>query len=434
MIILPERDIPKGKFLLPQRRLDWDQPSERPSVKCIPNQTRFRLTSYLDDGAISWRGWFDDREDADAFLWAMVTGSLEQEPALWRLPSPGWYPGPIERYEFVTVTFLTNVASVVYSLPVDWSNTNSIEGIGAGSWGGGGGVSPWPAGGGGAYAKVQNLVSPDLIVQAYVQVPNIGSTYQPGQDALFNATSRSQAQTFGPTKAMCAAGGVVGSGGTVANSVGITKYDGGNSGYAAGSDGYPGWGGGGAAGPGGAGKRGGTTSITGYGGGGGSGGGGAGGGASTDGSAMGQQYSGGYGGNGPGGTGGGAGGSDPLTDSIGYAGTPGSGGGSGGGAGSNQYGNGSGNVGAMWTGGAPYGWDGTHGPGGGGGGGGGTGYVGNNGGSGGGGSTYGAGGGGNGYGTNGGQVSGPGAQGLIVVTYTPFVGITAGFNMPMMGM
>lgn len=432
MIILPDRNLPKGKFLLPQKKQDWDQPSERPSAKCIPNQTRFRLTSYLDDGAISWRGWFDDREDADAFLWAMATGTLEQEPELWRLPSPGWYPGPIERYEFVTVTFLTNVASTVYVLPGDWSGTHSMEGIGAGSWGGGGGVAPWAAGGGGAYAKIQNLVFPDLAVQAYVQVPNIGSTYQPGQDALFNATSRSQAQTFGPTKAMCAAGGTVGTGGTVANSVGVTKYDGGNSGFAAGSDGYPGWGGGSGAGPGGAGHRGGTTSIAGFGGGGGSGGGGAGGGASTDGYALGASYAGGTGGQGPDGTGGGAPGSDALTDALGKGGT--NGGGGGGGAGSNLYGNGSGGFGATYGSGAPYGWDATHGPGGGGGGGGGTGGAGNNGGWGGGGAPYGGGGGGNGYGTGGAQTSGSGAVGLIVVTYTPMVASRAGFNMPMMGM
>src|SRR4029077_9490247 len=98
------------RILLPQRRLEWDQPSERPSAFCIPNQVRFRLTARLNDGFIVWRGWFDDRDDADEFLWAMATGSLWRERELWRLPDPWWHPdlGEGVVYQFATVTFITN--------------------------------------------------------------------------------------------------------------------------------------------------------------------------------------------------------------------------------------------------------------------------------------------------------------------------------------
>ena len=64
MIILPERNIPRGKLLLPMRPAEWRQPSQRKAIFGIEDQTRFRLTARLNDGFIAWRGWFDSREDA----------------------------------------------------------------------------------------------------------------------------------------------------------------------------------------------------------------------------------------------------------------------------------------------------------------------------------------------------------------------------------
>ena len=70
MIILPERGLARGKMLLPQKRKEWIASSQRSTTFGIENQTRWRLDARLNDGHLVWRGWFDDREDCDEFLWA----------------------------------------------------------------------------------------------------------------------------------------------------------------------------------------------------------------------------------------------------------------------------------------------------------------------------------------------------------------------------
>ena len=71
MIILPDRNIPRSKVLMPMRLRDY-APSQRTCTFGIENQTRFRLTARLHDGHIAWKGYFDDRDDADAFLAALA--------------------------------------------------------------------------------------------------------------------------------------------------------------------------------------------------------------------------------------------------------------------------------------------------------------------------------------------------------------------------
>src|SRR5215469_6739276 len=125
MIILSDY---KTKLLLPQRKLEWDQPSDH---RQIGNVTRWRLTARVNDGAVVWRGWFDDREDADAFMWAMCTGSLVYERELWRLPTPAWCPGFGEdiTYESATFTVITSTSTTSYTIPNDWGSLNNAEGI-----------------------------------------------------------------------------------------------------------------------------------------------------------------------------------------------------------------------------------------------------------------------------------------------------------------
>src|SRR3954452_20877814 len=107
MLILPDRNIPRARFLLPVAACEWRTPS-----RALPkdqfgneNRTRFRLRARLDNGRVGWCGWFDDRSDADAFLWAIATDTLRYERELWRLPSPWWDAGigPDVAYDFTTV-------------------------------------------------------------------------------------------------------------------------------------------------------------------------------------------------------------------------------------------------------------------------------------------------------------------------------------------
>jgi hypothetical protein len=119
-IILPERGAPRGKLLLPMRPQEWRAPSQRRTTFGIEDQTRWRLTARYHDGYIAWRGFFDDRNDADAFMFAAVAGSLQYERQLWDLPvetwtpqsgygREGWRPGIAEGliYDFATITFIT---------------------------------------------------------------------------------------------------------------------------------------------------------------------------------------------------------------------------------------------------------------------------------------------------------------------------------------
>lgn len=392
------------KLLLPVRKDAWRAPSQAQYKDAAgnENQTRFRLTARLNDGHIVWRGWFDDRDDADAFLWALALGTVEQQPALWRLPVPNWQPDmyPGLSYDFATVTFLVSTGAGTYSKPADWNNNNnSIECIGAGGralTSASGGYATGGAGGG-AYSKKNNVT---LSASTNYSVGAGSSTSgTAGGDTFFGAT------TF--ASSVCAAkGGAVGAslntkglGGAAASGIGDTKYSGGDGGTGAAAASYNTGGGGGGAGPNGNGGNGGNgfNGVSGgAGGGGGNGGGGNG--------ANGTSTAGGNGGTNNNATGAGTG----ATTNPGAGGAGSNGGGGGGARAAANGGNGS----------AGQEWDSTHGSGGGGGG---SYYNSNTGGSSG---LYGA-------GTPGSVGSVTSAQGIVVVTYTPAV--FAG-NMPMMGM
>jgi hypothetical protein len=291
------------------------------------------------------------------------------------------------------------VSGTSWAVPSDWSSTNTIETIGGGGGGSGGGSQPSTGGGGGGYSAVSNLAG--LSGSLTVQIGSGGSSASAGGDSWFNGASLATSSVGakggagGPTSASGGAGGPASGG------VGTTKFPGGDGGGVNAAH-NGGGGGGGAAGPNGAGQAGGTTAA-GTAGEGGGGGGGAGGGSSTPGAAN-TATAGGNGGNAQDGTAGGAGGTSASTS--GGNGSHGSGGGGGfRNPPGNQFGG---------TGGNGIEWDPSHGAGGGGGGAGenfagGIGTGGN-------GGNYGGGGGGGGY-FNG--TSGTGAQGIIVITYTP---------------
>ena len=296
--------------------------------------------------------------------------------------------------------YLTSGSS--WTVPFDWNNaSNAIEAIGGGG-GGGGGTAVKGGGGGGAYSKVQNI---SLVPGATVTFAagNGGSVGSVGGDTYFCNSSSNCASISGTAVVVGAKAGSgaasVGSapGGASASGVGSIRYSGGAGGQGFNNGCQGGGAGGGAAGPNGAGANG-------AGGGSCSGGGGGGGGGGT----AGASGAGGLGANAAGAVTGSGG---AMSTIAGVASTPGlssSSSGGGGGAGNNLSSNGIHNAGA--AGGSGTEWDSLHGSGGGGGGGQGSAQ-----GVGGAAGVYGAGGGGG----SGNSASRGGAQGLVVITYTP---------------
>jgi hypothetical protein len=332
MIILSNQ--PKILPFVP--KWEWITPSQTQPKSEFghENHTRFKIVARLNDGHPVWTGWFDDRDDADAFLYAAVLGNIDQQPALWNLPLPSWSPGYGEQiaFYFSTVTYITTTATTSYTTPSTWTNGNIIECVGGGGGGANGpsGSSGGTGGGGGGYAK-----GPALNISASTTITiNIGTgggQNADGGNTYFNGTSLA-------TSSVGASNGgrgfpnstTVGLGGQASSAKGSTlAFNGGNGGART----YGGGGGGGAAGPNAAGNNG-SDSIQANGGNGGQGDGTFGGiggqgdtsgGGSTAGSA-GTEYTGSIGCGG----GGGGGGGDANLSSGSKGGNYGAGGGGGG--------------------------------------------------------------------------------------------------------
>lgn len=346
--------------------------------------------------ALPWGGTISDGQSvtaysASAVLSPQVCSSVAQTRTC---SSGGLLSGSYSHQSCVVVQpvriYLTSGTS--WSVPANWNNANNkIEVIGGGGSGGvvydaGGGGA-----GGGAYSSISNLaLTPGASVSYNVGTGGTGGYGAAGGSTWFNGTGLSSASV----SAQGGAGGVNNAysavaGGQAANGIGTIKYSGGNGG----AGGYGGGGGGGAAGPHGRGGHGGFYAGGNYTGGGGGGG-------ADGGSDGGNDYGtiSGNGGNGWQGNGGGLG-------DCNSSGAPYNGGGGSGGYGY-SCGGGAGSMNSAF--------DATHGSGGGGGGGGSfynlTGRMGGS------AATYGGGGGGGGS-IN--RIGGNGAQGIIVITYTP---------------
>jgi len=251
------------------------------------DQTRFRVTGRLNDGYVVWRGWFDDRDDLDAFLWALAKGTLKSERALWSLCSPEWSSdiGENLSYEFATVTFLSSSpgSNQTYTSPSDWNNNNNtIECIGGGGSGAVGSLADGfraagTGAGAGAYSKISNFTfaSPGTTTATY-NVGKFGAAVSStvagnaGTSTWFNSSTD---PGVGTDNSKCSArfgtGGIYNTGGTqssaggaTSSSWGQTKYNGGDGGQTtSGASAYRASGGGGAAGPSGAGLAGGNATA-----------------------------------------------------------------------------------------------------------------------------------------------------------------------------
>ncbi|MBI1956939.1 MAG: hypothetical protein HYS44_00565 [Candidatus Niyogibacteria bacterium] len=312
----------------------------------------------------------------------------------------GFFSYGVARLAAADVTvFLRLGDSSPWNIPANWSDTNTIELIGGGGGGRSGSTQGSGGGGGGAYSIVTNLagLTPSgtaafLVGSGGAAATNGSDTWFNGAGTVCNSASQSACAERG-TRSSAVGGGV---GGDAANNVPASAGASGGNGGAGNTTGDTGGGGGGAGGPHGAGATGGASNGNVNGG----GGGGAGGTGGTNG-AAGEKRIGGNGGDNYLGTGHGGGGTSA-------AGTPGTAGGGGGGGGNNGNGAAGGAGAVDWT---QTSDSATAGAGGGGGGGG-------NGSGGGAGGNYGAGGGGAGGGT---QVGGAGADGIIIIKWTPFV-------------
>ena len=387
MLILP---VERGKFILPMARKAW-MPSSQTTVKDMFGndgiQTRYRVRARLNDSKkVVWQGWCDDREDFDAFLFSIATDQIVSEPALWDTFNEVWPQGydpdihPFVTYEFATVTFLTTPGSNTYTSPSDWNNANNtIEGMG----GGGSGASSTDTtqnvsgGGGGEYRKIVNFSVTTAGTTTYNYVIGAGGT-SVSQTSGTKANGNNGSATTFNTSSLIAN---FGNGGVFGTTI-ISGGSGGTGGTGAAANANGG--------------RGGNCTA-----------------------ANAQSITGGGGAAGPNGAGGNGGDIGTATRSSGGNGDAGSGG-----AGSSAGGNGS----NPSAGGNGTEWDASHGSGGGGAGAsGGTVTI-----QAGAGGLYSGGGGACTTGTGGTSKSGAGAQGILVITYTPIK--LSGFNLAMFGM
>lgn len=301
MLIRHDPHLSRGRLLMPVPRREWMPPSRTLLKDQLGNdivRTRFRLTARAHDGHPVWSGWFCDRDDADAFLCALASGSLGHERELWRLPTPEWHPGLGEElsYHFVTVTFLTATTSSTYNKPADWSDTsNKVECIGGGGSGGATNRNTntnalGTGGGGGGYGIYTNL---SLSGNATYQCGTGGNTVTRTTAGVTNGNNGADTW-FGVSAtdyASASVGATLGSAGAASNSAsanggaggsgkGTNNFSGGRGGnITGGTNNRIGTGGGGAGGPSGAGNagtdNGGGTSAATNGGSGGAGAGGA---------------------------------------------------------------------------------------------------------------------------------------------------------------
>ena len=393
MIILPDRSISRGRFIVPAPKRDWMPSSQSLKKDQLGNvnRCRHRIRAYRY-GQKVWDGWFDDREDFDAFLEGIATGFLKYDRYLWRLPTPAWSSdlGDGLQYDFATYYYFTTTdTATAWTFPVGYNDSNNQHHIiGAG---GAGGVARAPSGacnasggGAGGWAYALNVTSASQGGGVIWTVSaGGGSVNRTTNGTTTGNVATSQSNVFDSTNATQLVGSNKGSAGIASVSTTTATSSGG------------GW-----TGVGTAGKNGGA-------------------GAGVTTSSGSAQAAGGGGAAGPGTANAGANGNAGTNSTVAGSTAGGSGDGGAGGAGGTS-GGGAGGSGTEFGSGPNYG------SGGGGGGNTGTGATAGSGGN------YGAGGGGA-AGYSGTITSGAGIQGLYVALFTPSV-TGFRFNSPMLGM
>ena len=104
MIILPDKNIARAKYLPPMLRCEWQAFGGDANIHF---QT-WLAQAYRADYSMVWQGHFEDREDADEFMAALISGVIKHDRYLRQLPvycpdfDPDMLRDPSIQYNMVT--------------------------------------------------------------------------------------------------------------------------------------------------------------------------------------------------------------------------------------------------------------------------------------------------------------------------------------------
>ena len=258
MIILPDKNIPRAKFLMPVHKKNWITPSasQFKSVFGHENGKYNFIIKAKRKNKIVWQGTFEDREDFDIFLHSIATGNIKYDKFVQRLSTPIWDPSLLTDvvYEFATTVVLNSSDSSPWSKPVDWNNYDNyimcIGGGGGGSRGASTGAAGRGGAGGGGFSYSYDVVFNNSTIPfshgtAGTPGTTVNTAGTAGGDAWIgdNATSIANCQVG--AKGGGAANTLAGSaGGQAASGVGLAKSSGGTGGNGQTTNGAGGGGGG----------------------------------------------------------------------------------------------------------------------------------------------------------------------------------------------
>lgn len=273
MIILPDRHAPVGRFFLPIARSAW-MPSSQAMPKDRFGNPDLRLihVTAVRAGQPVWRGYFEDQDDANAFLegLALHIAGAPMPRSLWDLPqrfrwrgfpetfslsriSGPWCPEIDEEATYIYASTATISSSPgsnqTYTSDATWNNSvNTVQVIAGGGGGGavntGTGANRSATGGGGAASnEITNFAfaSPGTTTAtahaaATGAGAGVGSTAagSAGGDGWFNGTTLAGASVGskgGGAGATGTSGGCSGgAGGVGASGVGTSLGNGGRGG------------------------------------------------------------------------------------------------------------------------------------------------------------------------------------------------------------
>lgn len=231
MIILPDRNIPRAKFLLPMARQVWQR-----LPPYVIGQT-WIAQLFRADRSMVWQGHFEDREDADEFMAAMFAGTLKADGYLQRLPvyCPDFEPHLLDD-PGISYNMVTNIgigpSSGNWSVPGDCVGLRSKAGefvdviAGGGSGAAANGGFGGAGGGGGGQASLYSYALTPGGLAAYSSGAggaavsrsgsNGGTVGNAGADTWFVGTSTVRASGGGggqsTTVTAYSAGGTAGTG------------------------------------------------------------------------------------------------------------------------------------------------------------------------------------------------------------------------------
>jgi len=193
------------RILLPIPKCDWS-PSQRRHTYGPEDKFYWTITARLNDGHPVWKGKFLDRDDADAFLLAAVSGSLNIEPPLWRLSNPEYFPleYPVTWYVLTNVVLSGGAGSgnQSFTTPADYSASGSFW-LTVGAGGGGaavnnsGSAAAVTGAGGGASNQITNRLLSGVITYnvpaggagGNITTPNAIAPGSLGANCWFGATT-----------------------------------------------------------------------------------------------------------------------------------------------------------------------------------------------------------------------------------------------------